>query len=81
MPSTEIRYDGQRRRTGCGGICGQQRSRTAQQPVGSIGADAMWNPLVAREAEIVRVLIVAAILWMSEHATPRDQLVIRILME
>ena len=64
------------------GIRGESRSRTAQQPVGYFRrTHNVWNPPVAREAEIVRVLIVAAILWMSEHATLRDELVIRILME
>ena len=64
------------------GIRGEPRSRTAQQPVGYFRRTRnVWNPPVAREAEVVRVLIVAAILWMSEHASLRDQLVIRILME
>lgn len=61
---------------------GESRSRTAQQPVGYFRRRRdIWNPPVAREAEVIRVLIVAAILWMSDHATLRDQLIIRILLE
>jgi integrase len=41
----------------------------------------VWNPPVARDAEITRVLIVAAILWMSDHATLCDRVIIRILLE
>jgi integrase len=64
------------------GIRGESRSRTAQQPVGYFRRKRnVWNPPVARDAEVVRVLIVAAILWMSDHATLRDQLIIRILLE
>jgi integrase len=64
------------------GIRGEPRSRTAQQPVGYFRRKHnVWNPPVARDAEVVRVLIVAAILWMSDHATQRDQVVIRILLE
>jgi predicted ATPase len=63
------------------GVRGEPRSRTAQQPVGYFRRRrTLWNPPVAREAEVIRVLIVAAILWMSDHATLRDQLVIRILL-
>jgi integrase len=64
------------------GIRGEPRSRTAQQPVGYFRRKHnVWNPPVARDAEVVRVLIVAAILWMSDHAMLRDQLIIRILLE
>jgi hypothetical protein len=41
----------------------------------------VWNPAVARDAEIVRVLIVAAILWMSDHAPLRERVILRILLE
>jgi integrase len=64
------------------GIRGEPRSRTAQQPVGFFRRKRnVWNPPVARDAEFVRVLIVAAILWMSDHAMLRDQVIIRILLE
>jgi len=64
------------------GIRGESRSRTAQQPVGYFRRKRnVWNPPVAREAEVIRVLIVAACLWMSDHAALRDQLIIRILLE
>jgi hypothetical protein len=63
-------------------IRGEPRSRTAQQPVGCLRRKHnVWNPPVARDAEVVRVAIVAAILWISDHATLRDQVVIRILLE
>ncbi|MBV9896293.1 MAG: tyrosine-type recombinase/integrase [Chloroflexi bacterium] len=64
------------------GIRSEPRSRTAQQPVGFFRRKRnVWNPPVARDAEVVRVLIVAAILWMSDHAALRDQVIIRILLE
>jgi integrase len=64
------------------GIRGELRSRSAQQPVGYFRRKRnIWNPPVARDAEVIRVLIVAAILWMADHATLRDQLIIRILLE
>jgi hypothetical protein len=64
------------------GIRGESRSRSAQQPVGYFRRKRdVWNPPVARDAELIRVLIVAAILWMSDHATLRDQLIIRMLLE
>jgi hypothetical protein len=64
------------------GIRGEPRSRTEQQPVGYFRRKHnVWNPPAARDAEVVRVVIVAAILWMSDHATLRDQVVLRILLE
>jgi integrase len=64
------------------GIRGEPRRRSAQQPVGYFRRKrSIWNPPVARDAEVVRTLIVAAVLWMSDHATLRDQLIIRMLLE
>jgi integrase len=64
------------------GMRGEPREVSAQKPVGYFRRKRdVWNPPVARDAEVTRVLIVAAILWMSDHATLCDKVIIRILLE
>ncbi len=64
------------------GIRGEPHEASAQKPIGFFRRKRdVSNPPVARDAEITRVLIVAAILWMSDHATLCDRVIIRILLE
>jgi integrase len=64
------------------GIRGEPYEASAQKPIGFFRRKRdVWNPPVARDAEIMRILIVAAILWMSDHAKLCDKVIIRILLE
>jgi integrase len=64
------------------GIRGEAHEASAQKPIGFFSRKRdVWTPPVARDGEITRVLIVAAILWMSDHATLCDKVIIRILLE
>ena len=64
------------------GIRSETRAETARQPVGFFQMKRQpLEPPVARDAEPVRLLILAAVLYMIDHADTRESVITRILLE
>jgi integrase len=64
------------------GIRSETRAETARQPVGFFQVKQQpLEPAVARDAEPVRMVILAGVRYMIDHAASRESVILRILLE
>src|SRR2546422_5874401 len=64
------------------GIRSQSRAAEAQQPVGFFQVKRQpLEPPVARDSEPTRLAILAGVRYMTDHAPPREAVILRILLE
>jgi integrase len=64
------------------GIRSETRAETARQPVGFFQVKRQpLEPPVARDAEPVRLVILAGVRYMIDHAASRESIILRILLE